>query len=50
MHETNFIATIGMAFATLFPLVNPVGAIPVFTSLTSPEQTNTENVWLEKPL
>lgn len=35
MHETNFIATIGMAFATLFPLVNPVGAIPVFTSLTS---------------
>ncbi len=35
MQETNFIATIGMAFVTLFPLVNPVGAIPVFTSLTS---------------
>jgi len=35
MQEPNFFSTIGMAFLTLFPLVNPVGAIPVFTSLTS---------------
>jgi len=35
MQETNFLSTIGMAFVTLFPLVNPIGAIPVFTSLTS---------------
>jgi multiple antibiotic resistance protein len=31
----NFISSLVLAFAALFPLVNPVGAIPVFCSLTS---------------
>ena len=31
----NFISALLLAFAALFPLVNPVGAIPVFCSLTS---------------
>lgn len=35
MHENNILSSALLAFVTLFPLVNPVGAIPVFTSLTS---------------
>lgn len=30
----NFLSSLVLAFAALFPLVNPVGAIPVFCSLT----------------
>jgi multiple antibiotic resistance protein len=31
----NIFITIGIAFASLFPVINPLGAIPVFCSLTS---------------
>lgn len=31
----NFSSAVALAFVVLFPLVNPVGAIPVFCSLTS---------------
>ena len=31
----NFFSALGISFAALFPLVNPIGAIPVFCSLTS---------------
>ena len=31
----NLLITIGIAFASLFPVINPLGAIPVFCSLTS---------------
>lgn len=37
----NFFSALGISFAALFPLVNPVGAIPVFCSLTS-HSTNFE--------
>lgn len=31
----NFITALGISYVALFPLVNPVGAIPVFCSLTA---------------
>ncbi|MCE1164162.1 MAG: MarC family protein [Bacteroidetes bacterium] len=31
----NFLSSVGITFAVLFPLVDPVGAIPVFCTLTS---------------
>jgi multiple antibiotic resistance protein len=31
----NFFSALGISFVALFPLVNPVGAIPVFCTLTS---------------
>ena len=31
----NFLTSAGIAFITLFPLVNPIGAVPVFISLAS---------------
>lgn len=37
----NFFSALGISFAALFPLVNPIGAIPVFCSLTS-NSTNFE--------
>ncbi|MDD5363654.1 MAG: MarC family protein [Ignavibacteria bacterium] len=31
----NFLSTLAISFVALFPIVNPIGAIPVFCSLTS---------------